>query len=250
VWTDKWSRASRGVQRRPAMVRDFLLSHTSWRSNLARRINPLPAPLRLFLLVLLASFLGSIPVHASNVSLPASWHRSSFAIGDFDGDSRPDLATIQPVLAGPSAGIYTVRLEFSAGGPLSFDMVGPLGGVRIAARDVNGDAVPDLVLSSASREEPVAILLNNGRGAFSLLDPSSFPGAFNRSKNYLSSDLPSQKDPASKPPQSPGGELSESKYLLHPRPAAATIPEASSVAFLSVLLVSLPERAPPIPSRA
>ena len=228
----------------------LLSSRAPWRSKLARRINPLPGPLRLLLLVLFASFLGSIPVHASDVSLPSSWYRSSFAIADFDGDGRPNLATVQPTWNSSSLSIYRVQVQMGDGGLQSTDFVGPTGGIRIAARDVNGDAIPDLIVSSPWREEPVGVLLNDGRGAFSPVDPTSFPGAFSRSKNTVDGNLTYHKDTVAIPSQPPVGEFSESKYLLHPRPAACSIPVACSVAFLSALLVSLPERAPPTPSLA
>jgi hypothetical protein len=228
----------------------LLFSRAPWQSKPARQINPLLGSLRLFLLVLLASFLGSIPVHASDSSLPASWYRSSFAIADFDNDGRQNLAIVQLTSNSSSLSIYRVQVQLGDGGLRSTDFVAPSGGIRIAALDVNRDAIPDLIVSSAWGEEPIGVLLNDGRGAFSSVDPSSFPGAFSRSKSSLNSDLPSYKETVTIPTQSPVGEFSESKYLLHPRPAAGSILEAHSAAFLSALLVSLPERAPPTPSRA
>lgn len=229
---------------------NFLLSHMPWRTKLARRLNPLPSPVRLCLLVLLASFLGSIPAQAKNIALPASWYRSSFVMGDFDGDHRPDLATVQSGTSGLSAGRYNVRIDFSAGGSQFVDVEGPTEGLRIAQLDVNGDAFPDLVFTSAAQAVPVAILLNDGQGTFSHADPSAFPGAFGRTGNTLNGELPSHSDTITIPTRSPVVEISEWKYLLHPRLAAGSLRVVNAVAFLSALLVSLPERAPPVFSRA
>jgi FG-GAP-like repeat len=230
---------------------NLLLSGLPWRSKLARRIDPLPTWLHFCLLVLLGSFFGSIPAQASSVILPVSGSRLPFAVDDFDGDLHPDVATVQQVSNNSSntITIYKVQLELSAAGRQSIQLVGPAGGLRIVARDVNGDGVPDIVVSAAWREEPLAFLLSDGRGAFSLAEPSSFPGASGRSENTLNCNLPRPTDTVAIPRQSPVGNLSGSQYLLHLSPAAGSIPRANSVSFLSALLVSLPGRAPPKPSR-
>jgi hypothetical protein len=220
-------------------------SRAPCRNKLATRSNPIRGPLRFFLLVLFASFLGSIPARAGDLTLPASWQRSSFAIADFDMDGRLNLATVQTTFNSSSLSIYRVQVQLDDGRLQSIDLVGPPDGIRIAARDVNGNGFPDIVVTSASRNEPLAILLNDGRGAFSLLDPFSFPGAFSRSDSNLNGDLPSHRDIATILSQSPVGEFFESKYLSHLRPVAGSISEPNSAAFLSALLVSLPERAPP-----
>src|SRR6202045_3159035 len=150
-------------------------SDVPWRTKLTRRISALPAAWLVCLLVLFGSFFGSIPAQAGNLSLPVSGPRSPFAIDDFDGDHRPDLASVQQVSNNSSGTIYRVQLHLSAVGQQFIHLVGPSGGLRIASRDVNGDDIPDLIVSSAWREETLAVLVNDGRGAFSLADPNSFP---------------------------------------------------------------------------
>jgi len=245
------NRTYRSLEGRWEINVNLLLSGLPWRSKLARRINPLPTWLRFCLLVLLGSFFGSIPAQASSLALPVSGSRLPFAVDDFDGDLHPDVATVQPVSNNSSntITIYKVQVELSAAGPQSIHLVGPVGGLRIVARDVNGDGIPDLIVSSAWREEPLAFLLSDGRGAFSLAEPSSFPGASGRSENTLNCNLPRQTDTVAIPPQSRVGNFSGSQYLLHPSPAADSISRANSVSFLSALLVSFPGRAPPKPSR-
>jgi hypothetical protein len=231
-------------------MRVIVLSDMPWRSKLARRIIPLPAALRVCLLVLVGSFFGSIPAQASNVSLPVSGPRLPFAIDDFDGDHRPDLASVQQVSNNSSDTIYRVQFQLSAVGQQSIHLVGPSGGLRIATRDVNGDDIPDLIVSSAWREETLAVLVNDGRGAFSLADPSSFPTSFGGSGKTLNCKLPPQTDTVATAPRLPVGDFSGSKYLLHPSPATSSIPRANFATLRSLLLESLLGRAPPTPSRA
>src|SRR5207244_6281590 len=97
------------------------------------------------------------------------------------------------------------------------------GGLRIATSDVNGDDMPDLIVSSAWREETLAVLVNDGRGAFSLADPSSFPKASGGSGKTLNGKLPPPTDTVATPPKLPVGDFSGSRYLLHPSPATGSI---------------------------
>jgi len=229
-----------------------VLLDVPWRSKLARRIIPLPVALRVCLLVLVGSFFAGIPAQAqaSNVSLPVSGSRLAFAIDDFDGDLRPDLASVQPVSKNSSGTIYRVQFQLSAAGQQSIHLVGPSGGVRIATRDVNGDDFPDVIVSSAWREEPLAVLVNDGRGAFSLTDPTSFPRAFGGSGKALNAKLPPQTDTVATTSRLPVGDFSGTKYLLRASPARGSIPRANSASFRSLILGSLLGRAPPIPSRS
>ena len=229
-----------------------MLLDVPWRSKLARRIIPLPVALRVCLLVLVGSFFAGIPAQAqaSNVSLPVSGSRLAFAIDDFDGDLRPDLASVQSVSNNSSGTIYRVQFQLSAAGQQSIPLVGPSGGLRIATRDVNGDDFPDVIVSSAWREEPLAVLVNDGRGAFSLTDPTSFPRAFGGSGKALNAKLPPQTDTVATTSRLPVGDFSGTKYLLHASPARGSIPRANSASFRSLILGSLLGRAPPIPSRS
>jgi hypothetical protein len=229
-----------------------VLSDVPWWSKLTRQIIPLPAALRVCLLALIGSFFAGIPVQAQarNVSLPVSGSRLAFAIDDFDGDLRPDLASVQSVANNSSGTIYRVQFQLSAVGQQSIHLVGPSGGLRIATRDVNGDDFPDVIVSSAWREEPLAVLVNDGHGAFSLADPTSFPRAFGGSGKALNAKLPPQTDTVATTSRLPVGDFSGTKYLLHASPARGSIPRANSASFRSLILGSLLGRAPPIPSRS
>jgi hypothetical protein len=112
----------------------------------------------------------------ADASSPATQWNSRFAIGDFDGDSRPDLATVQSGLD-RSGTRYWISLEFGTGSRDSIGLIAPSGGLHITSRDVNGDHFLDLVVSTAWQHHPVAVLLNDGHGNFTLRDPALFPRA-------------------------------------------------------------------------
>ena len=108
---------------------------------------------------------------------------SSFAIADFDGDRRPDLATAEIERSDSRFTRYLIHLQFAAGPGQSLrsgnSLESPVLSAchEISAIDVNGDHALDLVLTAAGQPQPIAILLNDGRGKFSLANPRDFPAA-------------------------------------------------------------------------
>src|SRR6202790_4761170 len=109
-----------------------------------------------------------------------------FAIEDFDGDSRPDIATVLEGRSGTADNHYRIRFQLSSGGSQNIDLTAPVGGLDISSRDVNGDDFLDLVVTTAGTNRPVAALVNNGAGTFTASDPAAFPGAFRKSSNSWS----------------------------------------------------------------
>lgn len=101
----------------------------------------------------------------------------NFAIADFDGDSLPDFASVQPGLAVAAQTSYRIHFSFSLGQQSSFTVTAPTGGLQIASRDVNGDTFLDLIISTRIANEPVAVLLNDGRGNFHLAQREAFAWA-------------------------------------------------------------------------
>jgi hypothetical protein len=121
---------------------------------------------------------------------------SPFAIADFDGDSRPDLATVQVGQINASRARYWIRLQMSTGSRQSIGVTAPIGGLQIVSRDVNGDNALDLVLTTAWLNRPVAILLNDGHGNFTLRDAAAFPASIWEAERSLARATVQIKDAA------------------------------------------------------
>jgi hypothetical protein len=100
---------------------------------------------------------------------------SQFTIVDLDGDETPDLAVVQVVVFGSPKSKYSIRFEFSGGTGAAVGIEAPLGGLRIDWRDVNGDDRKDLIISTLTGSEIVAVLVNEGGGNFVVAKPSQFP---------------------------------------------------------------------------
>jgi hypothetical protein len=116
-----------------------------------------------------------------------------FAIADFDGDNRPDLATVETGLIGASHARYWIGFRMSAGARQTIGVNAPVGGLEIASRDVNGDNIIDLVVSTAWLKSPVAVLVNDGHGNFTIRDPAAFSSALIDPSRTL--DSPGRQDP-------------------------------------------------------
>jgi hypothetical protein len=106
-----------------------------------------------------------------------------FTISDFDGDSLPDLASVQTAQSGFDNTRYFVDFRLTTGLRLTIRVTAPAGGLQLTSRDVNGDSYPDVIVTTFLTNQPVAVLLNDGRGNFTQSDPSAFPGAFATAEN-------------------------------------------------------------------
>jgi hypothetical protein len=98
-----------------------------------------------------------------------------FAIADFDGDLRPDTATIRVAQNSSQAAEYFLELQLSSGSRPAIGILGPAGGLQITPQDVNGDKVADLVITSPFDAHFVAVLLNDGKGNFKQVEASDYP---------------------------------------------------------------------------
>jgi len=139
------------------------------------------------LLVVFASIIAvglETATPARNAAPHAAGIVPQFAIEDFDGDSRPDIATVQECRSGAVDNHYRIRFQLSSGRSQNIDLTAPVGGLDLSSRDVNGDDFLDVVVTTAGTDRPVAVLLNDGAGTFTASDPSAFPGAFRNSHNF------------------------------------------------------------------
>lgn len=113
---------------------------------------------------------------------------ATFTIADFDGDQKPDLVSIEMESSRtPQAIRYSIRFRLTLGNSQTFGVDAPAGGLQLATKDVNGDSIPDVLVSTTWQHQEVAILLNDGHGNFKLADPSSFPVAKSQESRSLDS---------------------------------------------------------------
>jgi hypothetical protein len=103
----------------------------------------------------------------SNEVLRVQHNGAHFVFADLDGDQKPDLALVETQGQTSEATNYAIRLQFSRGMESLIGVRAPFGGLRVAARDVNGDDSLDLVLTSNLDTTFIEVLLNDGHGNFS-----------------------------------------------------------------------------------
>ncbi len=98
-----------------------------------------------------------------------------YAIGDFDGDQQPDLATVQSDPYTQRDSRYSIRLQLSFGTSSAIGFTAPFGGLLLSAKDVNGDSAIDLVVTTVVDHKLVMVLVNDGHGNFSVAEEGAFP---------------------------------------------------------------------------
>lgn len=200
------------------------------------------------LLLFLYGLAGSSTASAAEIQNGASASPGPglpFAIADFDGDRRPDVANVQAGDNASGASTYWIQLQLSAAGRQSIQLDAPRGGLLIEARDVNGDNTIDLVLTTAWFRQPVAVLLNDGHGKFFRAAPTSFPGAFiGCSTNWLPAIIPTANI-LGIPPESGTGIGAEEAEIPHDRSLTGLIRSSSAGFPTDPFLISSAARAPP-----
>jgi hypothetical protein len=198
-------------------------------------------------LVFFAALLSGAAATADVPSAPASslGPNLSFSVADFDGDAKPDLASVQTRRSDLARTDYWIQLQLSVADRQTFQIVAPMGGLQIVARDVNGDHVLDLVLTTTWLRQPVAILLNDGHGTFSRVDPDAFPEAFNESTTSWGSTPSHTIDAVGVPPQSREDICSNAELFLHLRLTSRFAANSLSQFRIGPFLISHFGRAPP-----
>ena len=112
-------------------------------------------------LAIAAGAAGSAPSFGRAQNYATGPGPTSLAIGDMNGDHKPDLATANgdatsvSVLLNKGRGRFEARRDYPTGG-------GPL---SVAIADLNADGKPDLATAN-SGAETVSVLLNKGDGSF------------------------------------------------------------------------------------
>jgi hypothetical protein len=97
----------------------------------------------------------------TQVDYPVDQNPSSIAVGDFNGDGKPDLAVTNSisntvsVLFGNGDGTFQAKVDYGTG----------LGPSSVAVGDFNGDGKLDLAVAN-NQNNSVSIFLNSGTGTF------------------------------------------------------------------------------------
>lgn len=181
--------------------------------------------------------------NAEQAMLSAPPSVAPFAIADFDGDQRPDLAQVQAAPSNSRETQYWIQLELTHAGRQLIGIVAPFGGLRVTASDVNGDHAIDLVLSTAWLGRPVAILLNDGHGRFTAEKPSAFPDAFRQQAAERVSQIRHPRGTASASQSRPSVDTATQAGHLGPRARARF--HSSSGILVPTLQLLQQGRAPP-----
>jgi hypothetical protein len=177
----------------------------------------------------------------------ASRTTSHIAIADFDGDLQPDVATVESGSVAALRASYRIRFELSRGTEQSIGVVAAAGGLQIWPQDVNGDNFPDLMISSKWLHEPVAILLNDGHGNFTVAAPGTFPQAkWGNETNLAAAGSDEKESVEFDVSRSPAGESAENGGGFQSQPSRELLKfiEAEKARFLAHLFGL--ERAPPL----
>ena len=169
-----------------------------------------------------------------------------FAIADLDGDRQPDLAIVEPESQREAGNKYWIRLHFGGGMESAIAVNAPAGGLRLSARDVNGDDSIDLVVSTELDAKIIEVLINDGHGNFSVAEPGSYAASAKEGTVFLQPPLQASADLFSLAQSRSSFEGEDVTCHAHP----ATLPSASVSLFeVHAALVASrhvkPGRAPP-----
>ena len=201
-----------------------------------------------FLCVILgfAAYGSAAPTASQTRPFSSTQATSRFAIADFDGDNRPDLATVQVGDSNALDTHYWIAFQLSSGARRTLGITAPAGGLRITSQDVNGDDFLDIIVTTAWANRPVAILLNDGQGNFRVSDPSAFSAAFTTSdKSWASSADEATDATAILLSRYPTGNCPEGNEFSSPRNVTGLLVLRASRNSLSSPVVSFLGRAPP-----
>jgi hypothetical protein len=199
-------------------------------------------PLFLIIGAMAGVAVGSDAPQAASISVGPGLQ---YAVADFDGDHRPDTVGVETGQSDVSRTNYWIQFQLSAAGRQTISIVAPIGGLQITARDVNGDQVPDLVLTTTWLRQPVAVFINDGHGTFTRAEPAAFPSAFRESQTSWTSSTDRVDDFIGIPPSPRAGMCMATARLPHAGSQARAVGPSNRQFLISPFLVSQAGRAPP-----
>ena len=194
----------------------------------------------------LVLLLGHNVAGVQRFSSEAAVFSPRFAIADFDGDRRADLATVQVVRDAESSSFYSIRVQLSAGEESAIVISGPQGGLELVAQDVNGDDVVDLIVTTAIDSHFVAVLLNDGHGKFTLAEPGAFPSIESRQGvRMIAASVPAEECAALQLTRGPFGVATLPDSGTEPAQKSRFSPVAGYSMKLAGAFPGNPARSPP-----
>ena len=151
--------------------------------------------LTVFLVTVLIGLIEAAPVFAQSFAAPTTYevggNPDDGALGDFNGDGKPDLAVANnstsniSVLLGNGDGTFGARTDYDVGQPA----------YGVVITDLNSDGKLDIVAeTSFSLTEGVSVLLGNGNGSFQTRVDYLFSGLA-QPKSILASDFNNDTKP-------------------------------------------------------
>jgi hypothetical protein len=126
--------------------------------------------------------------------LPSAHTSARFVFADLDGDRIPDLAVVEMQGQRSAETSYSIHVKLGAGPESAIGVYGPMGGLHVSARDVNGDDNLDLVVTSDLDAGFIEVLLNDGHGNFSVAQPGDYSGLKNEYEAVLRDPAGPQAD--------------------------------------------------------
>lgn len=170
----------------------------------------------------------------------------NFVIGDFDGDQKPDLLTVQVDQSYLMVTEYSIHLQLSRGLQSAIGLTAPSGGLRLYSRDVNGDENLDVVVRTAVNSHLVAVLINDGHGNFTLTNPELYPALQQEPTDQWSEQAQINAGRELQlPPRGLVGEEVESGKVTCIQEASEAVAMKEDTDFCSAFYLSLSGRSPP-----
>lgn len=107
----------------------------------------------------------------NNLTLLSS---SGWVLADFDGDSKPDVATAKSGQSDAQGFQQEVRINLGRRDGTSFKFHSSVAKVDLSVWDVDHDDDWDIFIVDALSKRPIGVWLNDGKGAFSEGDLGTF----------------------------------------------------------------------------
>jgi hypothetical protein len=163
----------------------------------------------------------TLPLWLFAAAMFASAQQPALRVADFDGDGRSDYAVSQ--LQDRINGAYRYRVDIAlTGGVDSSFLVSSTQarfGLLVAAVDVDGDQDLDLVIRSAFDLRLIGVWINNGHGAFSEGNKTSYTASLGLQHNEVLEPHHSRRTAAELP------RIGGSSSFLQPVDERLSIPQ-------------------------